>query len=300
MNFNLSQLRAFVAVARAASFTRAAALLHLSQPALSVRIRSLEAVLGLRLLDRNTRAVRMTAVGRELLPVFERVLADIRAVAENARELAAGGRGTVRVAALPSVCTRLLPAAIASLRASHPGITVQLHDLVARRIVGALLAEEADVGIGTFERNEAGLEVSPLFEDRMVAVFPARHPLRAKRRVTLAELARWPLVSMDTQSSVRALVNRALAAQRIAAAPAFEVTYMSTALALVQARLGVAILPATAFELGTVRGLESRPIAGAHMRRRIGVAHKAGRSPAPAAATFVAVLQATARALVRA
>src|SRR5688572_33127345 len=110
MNFSLRQLRARSAVARTASFTRAAAELNMSQPALTVQIRSLEAALGLRLLDRNTRRVQLTAIGRELLPVFERVLGDIRAVTENARELAAGDRGTVQVAALPSVCARLLPA----------------------------------------------------------------------------------------------------------------------------------------------------------------------------------------------
>lgn len=299
MNFNFGQLRAFATVARLASFTGAAAALHLSQPALSVRIRSLEAVLGLRLLDRNTRGVRLTAIGRELLPVLERVLADLHAVTENARELATGGRGTVRVAALPSVCTRLVPAAIAALRASHPGITVELRDMVARRIVAALNAEEVELGIGTFERGDAALEVSPLFEDRMVAVFPARHALRARRRVTLRDLAPYPLISMDTQSSVRALVDRALARQGMTAAPAFEVTYMSTAVALVEAGLGVAIIPATAFELGTVRGLESRPMAGEAMRRRIGIAHKAGRSLAPAATTFVAALGSTARAAAR-
>src|SRR5687767_474688 len=109
MNFNLRQLRALSALARAGNFTRAAAELHLSQPALTVQIRELEAALGLKLVDRNTRRVQLTSIGRELLPIFERVLGDIHAVAENAREMASGSRGTVHVAALPTVCARLLP-----------------------------------------------------------------------------------------------------------------------------------------------------------------------------------------------
>src|SRR5688572_16372846 len=176
MNFSLRQLRARSAVARTASFTRAAAELNLSQPALTVQIRELEAALGLKLVDRNTRRVELTGIGRELLPVFERVLGDIRAVAENARELAAGDRGTVLVAALPSLCSRLIPAAIASLRRSHPRITVRLQDTVAQRILAAVRSEEADLGIGSFGALGSDFEVMALLEDRMVAVMPSRHP----------------------------------------------------------------------------------------------------------------------------
>lgn len=291
MDFNLRQLRAFAAIARTGSFTRAAAELHLSQPALTVQVRTLEEALGSRLLDRTTRGVRLTEAGRELLPVFERVLGDLRAVAESARSLASGDRGVVRVAALPSVCSHLLPRTMARLRASHPGIAVRLRDTVAQRIVSLLHAEEADLGIGSFQPAERGLEVAPLAEDGMVAVLPPRHALRARRRVRLAELAACPLVFMDTQSSVRRLVDQAFAGAGIAVVPAHEVTYMSTAAGLVKAGLGVAILPATAFELESVPGLATRPIADASLRRRIGIARKAGRSVSPAAAAFLAALR---------
>lgn len=146
----------------------------------------------------------MTSIGRELPPVFDRVLGDIRAVAENARELAAGDRGTVNVAAVPSVCSGLLPAAIARPRETHPGIVVRPHD------------------------TEGGVE----------------------------------------------------------ATPDFEVTYMSTAIGLVRAGLGVAILPAAALELQLAPGLDSRTIRDASMQRRIVVATRKGRSLAPAVLIF--------------
>jgi LysR family carnitine catabolism transcriptional activator len=291
MNFSLRQLRAFSVLARTGSFTRAAAELHLSQPALTVQVRELEAALGSKLFDRNTRRVQLTAIGRELLPVFERVLGDIRAVAENARELAAGDRGTVLVAALPSLCSRLIPAAIASLGRSHPGVTVRLQDTVALRILAAVRSEEADLGIGSFGVLGGEFEVTPLLEDRMVAVMPRRHPLAAKAAVTMREAAAHPLVLMDTQSSVRAVVESAMRGESASAAPAYEVTYMSTAVGFVQAGLGVAILPATALELGLAKGIVTRPIRGAAVRRPIVIARKAGRSLAPAARVFLEALR---------
>ena len=292
MNFSLRQLRAFATLARTASFTRAAAELHVSQPALTVQVRELESALGLKLFDRNTRRVRLTAIGRELLPVFERVLGDIRAVAENARELAAGDRGTVLVAALPSLCSRLIPAAIARLKRTHPGVTVKLHDTVALRILAAVRSEEADIGIASFGTLGREFETTPLVEDRMVAVMPRRHPLAAKASISMREAAAHPLVLMDTQSSVRALVEAALREGAVTVSPAYEVTYMSTAVGMVQAGLGVAILPATALELGLATGLVTRPIRGAAMRRPIVIARKAGRSLAPAARIFIDELRA--------
>ena len=292
MNFTLRQLRAFSALARTGSFTRSAAELHLSQPALTVQIRELEAALGLKLVDRNTRRVRVTAIGRELLPVFERVLGDIRAVAENARELAAGDRGTIQVAALPSLCSRLIPSAIARLGQSHPGITVRLQDTVAQRILAALKSEEADIGIASFGPLGKDFETMPLVEDRMVAVLPRRHALSARATLTMRELSRYPLVLMDRESSVRALVEAALSGEAPRAPPAYEVTYMSTAVGLVQAGLGVAILPATALELGIAKDIVTRPVRGAAMRRPIVIARKSGRSLAPAARIFIEELRA--------
>lgn len=291
MNFTLRQLRAFATLARTRSFTRAAAELHLSQPALTVQVRELESALGLKLVDRNTRRVQLTGIGRELLPVFERVLGDIRAVAENARELASGDRGTVLVAALPSLCSRLIPQAIARLARTHPGVTVKLQDTVALRILAAVRSEEADIGIGSFGLLGAGFETTPLLEDRMVAVMPRRHPLAAKASLTMREAAAHPLVLMDTQSSVRAVVESALLGESATAAPAYEVTYMSTAVGFVQAGLGVAILPATALELGLAKGIVTRPIRGAAVRRPIVIARKAGRSLAPAARVFIEALR---------
>jgi DNA-binding transcriptional LysR family regulator len=120
--------------------------------------------------------------------------------------------------------------------------------------------------------------------------------IRSLHALALRDLVAWPIVCMDTQSSVRDLVDLGFGAEGLAMAPAFEVTYMSTAVGLVRAGLGVAILPATAFELESAPGLGMRPVAGARMRRSIGVARKSSRSLSPAARIFLAALRKVSRA----
>jgi DNA-binding transcriptional LysR family regulator len=292
MKLNLRQLQSFTVLARARSFTRAAEALHLSQPALTVQIRSLEETLGSRLFDRNTREVRLTSVGRDLLPAFERLLRDMDSVAQSARELAAGIRGVVHVAALPSACATLLPAVIGELRRRHPGIVVRLRDAVAQRVLALVRDEEVDLGIGGFDRVDADMELTPLFSDRIVAVMRKGHPLAKRLRLALADLREVPLILMDTQSSVRALVEQAWHGSGRVLTPAYEVTYMTTAVGLAQAGEGVALIPETALELRMASGVAVRPLAGRSLERRIALVRKPRRTSSPAAEGFVEVLKA--------
>jgi len=294
MTPTVRQLQAFVRVARERSFTRAAAALHVSQPALTVQIRALEAALGVKLLDRNTREVKPTALGEAILPAVERLLGDLDALGESTRELAAGNRGVVHVAALPSIASSLLPQAIARLARIHPGIVVRLRDTIAERVVALVQAEEVEIGLGVFTAAHAELAFVPLFEDRLEAVLPRGHALLRKAHLTLRDLAAHPLVMMDTQTSVRRLLEREMVAQRLPSRPAHEVTYMSTAVGLVDAGLGIALLPTSALEL-RLEGLERRPVRGASLGRQIGAITRARRSLSPAAEAFLEVLRGTAR-----
>jgi LysR family carnitine catabolism transcriptional activator len=294
MTLSLRQLRSFSVLAKAGSFTRAAEALHLSQPALTVQIRTLEEALGLRLFDRNTREVRLTPVARDLLPALERILRDVDSLARNAHELAAGIRGVVHVAALPSISSLMLPAVIARVRAEHPGIVIRLRDAVAQRVLAMVRAEEVDFGIGGFEGAGADVAVTPLFADRLVAVMPEHHALARKKAVSIADLKEQPLVLMDSQSSVRALVESAYLAEGQVLTPTYEVTYMSTAIGLVRVGEGIALIPSSALELQTLSGVQWRPMAGRAFERRIALIRKARRTPSPAEEAFIHALRALA------
>jgi LysR family transcriptional regulator, carnitine catabolism transcriptional activator len=290
MSLNLQHLKAFVTVARLGSFVQAARLLHVSQPALTVQIRQLEATLGVRLLDRNTRAVRATQVGADLAPVVERLLREVDAVVEGTRQLSAKQRGLVRVAALPSVAATVLPALIARFKRRYPGVSLSLADVVGQKVIAMVKGEEVEVGIGSRGDPDPDIEFTPLFEDHMRAFFPPRSPLARRPLTSVAELVSCPLILTSPESSVRALVTRAFRDAGLYPAPAYEVTYMSTAAALVKAGLGVAILPGSAVRMGELAGLRSKALRDPALTRTVGVLRRRGRSLSPAAGEFVALL----------
>ena len=211
----------------------------------------------------------------------------------GAREQAARRSGSVHLAVLPSVAATLLPDALARLRRDHPGIRVLVHDAVARRVGERVKDGAAELGIGTLSGPDASLHATPLFEDDLVAVLPPGHPLARRAVLTPALLATVPLVLTDPDSSLRALAERAFAQAGLVLRPAYEATYMSTAVAMVRAGLGIGVLPATALDLKVAPVLQTRPIDAPAMRRRILLLRRAGSSLSPAAEALEEALQAT-------
>lgn len=289
-NLNLRHLEAFAAIATSGNFTRAAQVLHISQPALTVQIRQLEDTIGARLIDRTTRSMKLTAIGQELSPVVQRLLREIDAVLHSAHDLAAGVRGQVSVAVLPSVCSTILPGIIATFRKQHPNITVALNDALAARVLAMVKEEQVDIGIGSFSDADDSLRSVPLFSDRMRAVLPRNAPLARKRTLRLKDLAAAPLILMHRQSSVRTLIDRAFQAIGEFPHPAYETTYMSSAVGMVKAGLGYAFLPSSATDMWGMEGVASRPLRDAGLTRHIVAVSKASRSLSPATEAFLRVL----------
>jgi LysR family transcriptional regulator, carnitine catabolism transcriptional activator len=289
LDLNFRHLQAFITVARLNSFTRAAKVLNLSQPALTKQVGQLEETLGIRPFDRDTRTVVLTQIGKEISPVISQLLREVEGVLFDAREVAAKNRGIVRVAALPSLCSTILPSAVARFREIHPGISVALRDVVAERVLSLVRAEEVDFGVGTLLGRDTDVRFSNLLTDRMVAGLPVGHPLEQRKTVTLRQLARYPLVLMATGSSVRTLLDEAFASIGQLIKPAYEATYMSTTAAMVQAGLGVTILPSTAVK--ELAGLVTRPISQPAITRELGILDKAGRSLSPAAESFLRTIK---------
>jgi DNA-binding transcriptional LysR family regulator len=296
-NLNLRHFEAFAAIAAAGNFTRAAQALHVSQPALTVQIRQLEETIGVRLLDRNTRSVKLTRIGQQLSPVIQRLLREIDSVILNARELATGDRGTVSVTGLPSVCSTILPRIIAEFRQQQPGITVSLRDAVAQVVLAQVKNEEVDFGIGSFADAEPSIQVVPLFNDQMRVVFPPDSPLAKRRSLQLKQLITEPMILMSQQSSVRILVDRAFQSLGHFPVPAYEATYMSTAIGMVKAGLGITFLPTSAFEASELGGLSSRILKEPGLTRRIVAIQKSGRTLSPAATAFLRALIAGCKAV---
>jgi DNA-binding transcriptional LysR family regulator len=291
MNVNVRHLAAFAAAARLGSFTKAARALYISQPSFTAQIKQLEGELGVRLLDRNTRTVSMTAIGRDLAPVVERLLGELEAIVANTRALSAKTVGSVTIAALPSVSATLLPGVIAAFRQKYPGIRFRLRDAIGKRIVEMTLNDEVDFGIGSADVPGADVRFEPLFTDWMCAVLPAGSRLKRKKALQLRELISEPLILTGPDSTVRQILDHAFSQLGHAVVPVQEVTYMSTALGMVKAGLGIAILTSSALELDEMRTLRAVPIDHSDLYRVVGIIQKPNRSLSPAAKSFLESVQ---------
>ncbi|WAL84142.1 LysR family transcriptional regulator [Pandoraea sp. XJJ-1] len=290
MDLNLRDIRAFIAVAQTGSFTRAAARLHLSQPALTVQIRRLEETVGVRLFDRNSRNVALTPTGRELLPLLQKSLHDMEHVLIDARALGDGSSGTVRIACLPTFAASVLPELIQQVKAAVPRAGFHVRDAVAGVVETLVHNDEVDIGLTGGELNDAEIDVLYAGADHLVAVLPAGHALARRKRVSLTDLASVPLVLTAQGTSVRAVVDGAFASGGCTPEIACEPTYMMTAVAMVRAGLGVTILPASAREVRAEPELRVRPIDHDAFLRPIALIKKRGRTLPPVTQTFVAML----------
>ncbi len=246
MIHELRHIRAFLTIAETRNFTRAASDLHVSQSALTVQVQQLEESLGVRLFDRNKRGVMLTAAGKDVFGPLQRLFNDAQTIVEHARDLSSASTGFVSIAALPTVCAGPLPEMVRSFLESHPGIRVQISDLIAERVREAVLKREVDFGIGTLYGRDAELRAIPLFQDRLVVFAPPGHPLAEKHTVTLREASAHGLILPGRASSVRDAVEAIAHRERLLLDVRYETNFMPTALAFVRAKLGIAILPETA------------------------------------------------------
>jgi len=290
MNLSIRQLQVFRAVAESGSFGEAAERMHLSQPALSAAIRKLEFVLNVRLFDRTTRRVSLTAEGVELLRLSVRLIEEFEAVTNDLHDYLARRRGRVVVAALPSLAALTLPPALARLKARHPGIEIVLRDTLHDEIQDLVESGSADFGLTVAPSPARGLEFEPLLVDRFVMVCRADHPLANRRSVSWERMLRFPIVTMSRTSSVRQHLDAACAQAGIAIGSRFDAAHLATIGALVREGLGVAPLPSSTTPLLRFAELVEVPIIAPKIERTMGIVRRAGRSPSVAAQALLELL----------
>lgn len=243
-NVSLRQLRAFDEVARQGAFAPAARELCLTQSALSESIRQLEEALGLRLFDRTTRTVGLTAAGQAFLLDVRQAFESLEQGFQNLGDLAALRRGKVRIAAAPSVLAVLLLPVLPALRARHPGIEVDLIEDSAEGIAQRVQAGSVDFGVGAAHPAGGDLLTQPLISDAMGLVARLDEPLLQAGRLVAADLAHLAFVGLTTDTAI---------SQLLASAPGMPQSLLQTPLRLsnpqllfeaVSLGLGVSIVPA--------------------------------------------------------
>jgi DNA-binding transcriptional LysR family regulator len=286
INFDLNDLKAFRAVVEQGSFRRAAEAIRITQSALSRRIEKLESALGVKLLERTTRKVALSNVGRAFLPQVERLLDDLDLALLSVGDGGALRTGTLTIACVPSAAYYFMPHAIRAFHGQYPNVRISLLDASANEVSAAVASGEADFGVSFTGNLAPEIEFSPLLEERYVIACRQDHPLARQAEVTWAEAYRHDYISLGKASGNRLVLDRALAGMVVQKQSICEAQHVTTLLGLIEAGLGIAAVPSIAMPLGTHPILAQVALVEPQVTRQMGVLKRRGRTLTPAALEF--------------
>lgn len=258
--FTITQLTGFVAVAEESHFGRAARRLNMTQPPLSRQIQQLERELGVELIDRGSRAIRLTPAGRAFLQDARRLLHDAEQAAQSVRRVTAGQSGVLRLGFTATSAYGVLGGLLRTAREHLPHVEVVLHELVTRDQLERLSADALDLGLGR-PPIPPGLRARLLRSEPLLAALPAGHPLTAEDELDLAAFHQADVVGYSPFEARYFYDLLAVTFHAAGVHPTYvqHADQVHTVLALVEAGLGIALVPATAARLH-VEGITLRPV----------------------------------------
>lgn len=295
MNLTHRQLELLVAAADAESFSAAAQRLGISQPSLSESIRRIEREIGAQLFSRTTRSLKLTDDGRHAASIAREIVRDFKAALQRLASRGGGTQGRISVAALPSIACAVLPAAIQAFAREHPAVDIALSDVQHERAIALVAEGTVDVALTIKPAQSDALEFEEIASDVAHLVCRTDDPLARRKAVRWRELGGRPFIGITRISSVRRLTDAAFVHAEIAIAPRYEVEQIASAVALVDAGLGVTALPSLTFSMFKGRKLAVRPLIEPTLRRNVGFVSVAGRTLPPQAGRFMQIVRAAMR-----
>jgi len=289
--FDLETLRLFLAVAEEKNIARAAAREHIVASAVSKRIHELERRLALPLFRRGSRGVKLTAAGEALVHHARSVFAVLDRMRGEMSEHAKGATGHVRVVANASAIVEFLADDLPAFLAAHPGIHIDLEQDFSLNIVRAVQDGVVDIGVFGAAVPTAGLDLLPYRTDRLAVLAPARHPLARLRRLAFEHTLDFDHVGMQDRCSLHALLTAAAERTDRRLNVRVRVTSFDAVRRLVQAGLGIAILPEACVKpYVTAMGLRVVPLTDGWAIRQLSIGIRSLESLPAAARTFVRYL----------
>jgi DNA-binding transcriptional LysR family regulator len=285
------QLAAFCAVVERKSFSQAAERLGVTQPAVSLQVRSLEKRLGRQLLDRSGRRVEPTEAGLALYRGAQRLLA---LEGQLLDELLAGDEGelggTLEVGASTGPGSTVVPVLLCEFQRANPGVAIALSISDTQSVVDRVADRELELGVVGAARRHRGVAFEPFFRDEVVLATPPNHRF-AGRTITLDELREEPLIVMQEGAGVRQVIEDELrrAGTRLRdLEPRLELGLQESARSAVAAGYGVTFISRAAVEADLAAGtLAVARVKGLDPARQISLVRSTGRSPTRAAEAFV-------------
>jgi len=290
INFDLLDLRAFLTVLDTGGFHKAAEALNLSQPALSRRIQAFEQAIGAPVLERTTRHVAATTVGRSLEPLARRLLDEFE---ESLLALTGVGdrqSGQITLACVPTAAFYFLPRAIERFNAQFPRIRFRILDLSANEALESVARGEVEFGINFMGNSHPDLNFTRLADDPFVLACRRDHPLAKRRRLTWKDLEGHLLIGVSRNSGNRTILDAALAGTKVRLNFFYEVNHLTTSLGMVERGLGISVLPKLATPPNNHATIVTKAITHPEVKRTIGIVERRGTRLSPAAQRFRTML----------
>lgn len=290
MNITLRQLRYFKALAQELHFGRAAERCAISQPALSVQIRDLEAALGLELFERQPRALRLTPRGEEFAARANAILQAMDEIGDWATSARGTSLGRLRLGIIPTIAPYLLPNLISALTQAHPQIDLHVRETVTPRLIDELIDGQLDAAIVALPLDEPTLVETPIFSEDMVLIRPSADAAAAP--VALEDLRDMRLLLLEEGHCFR---DQAMAFCNInpnRPRGGLDGSSLGTLVQMVGAGIGVTLIPEMAIDVET----RSAPVcinrfAAAAPNRSIGMAWRASNPMGPALEELVPLVR---------
>jgi DNA-binding transcriptional LysR family regulator len=294
----LSQLEFFLKVIEEGSFSKAAARVYRTQPAVSIAVRRLEEELGAQLLDRSQKSPTLTEAGQTLHDYARRIIALRDEARAAVAELRAMERGRVRVGANESTSLYLLPQVILAYRKAHPHVKVEIQRLHSERLPREVLERAVDLALMATEPRDRAIEAFPVLKDELILILSPKHPLAKRgRAVTVKELGREHFLAHNVKAGSRLKVVETFARHRTPLNIALELATIETIKRFVQQQVGIAFVPRMCVREELERGtLMTLPVRGLTYTRTLWAAHRRGATFSPAVKEFIRILRQQAKA----
>ncbi|KAA5606528.1 LysR family transcriptional regulator [Roseospira marina] len=273
------QLLYLVTVAETLHFGRAAERCHVTQSTLSAGLRELETLLGVTLVERQTRRrVILTPVGQEVVARAQRLLADAEALVDTAAARAAPLSGLLRLGVIPTIGPYLLPGVLPGLRRTYPDLRLYLREDLTDALLSALAAGVLDVALVAMPFDLRGMVSVPIGAEDIVVALPADHALAAQKTLREADLTDQPLLMLEDGHCLRDHALTACHMSRARANEAFQATSLTMLTQMVAAGLGLTLLPRMAVdrEITPGGGVVTRDLTGAGTARTLVLAWRPG------------------------
>ncbi len=287
-------LKAFITAAKLNSFTAAASQLHLTQPAISKRIASLEEQLNCKLFDRVARDISLTQAGHELLPRAQKILQNVTDTELAISNLSGKIAGTLRLATSHHIGLHHLPQILKRFTQRYPDVQLELDFIDSEKAYAAVMSSDTELAIITLSsKSTDNIHTLELWQDPLSFVVAKDHPLAQQPTLCLQQLAQYPAILPDTSTQTTRLVRQMFEQRGLTLSISMATNYLETIKMMVSIGLGWSTLPDTMIETEQISELKVLTVHDSNLRRTLGCIHHKDRTLSNAARAFLSALTET-------